>query len=30
MSTLDYGDILYAHATATKPEPLDAIYHGAI
>lgn len=28
--TLDYGDILFVHTTATTLKPLDAMYHSAI
>lgn len=30
LSTLDYGDILYADADATTLKPLDAVYHSAL
>ena len=30
MSVLDYGDILYRHASATTLHPLKAVYHSAL
>lgn len=30
MSVLDYGDIIYMHASTATLKPLDAIYHCAI
>lgn len=30
MSVLDYGDIIYMHASANTLKPLDAIYHCAL
>lgn len=27
MSVLDYGDIIYIHASASTLKPLDVIYH---
>ncbi len=30
MSVLDYGDILYRHASSTTLHPLDTIYHSAL
>lgn len=30
MSVLDYGDILYMHASAATLHPLDTVYHSAL
>lgn len=30
LSVLDYGDIVYRHASATALKPLDSVYHSAL
>lgn len=30
LSVLDYGAIIYRHATATRPKPLDSVYHSTL